>query len=127
MRAGQKNLQLQAVQLAAELRQVALQIGLVLHLFGFRLAFGQFDHDAEIIHLAFGLEERFDFSAQAAGLVNQALGFFAIVPERLQGHQARPVRPAAFARPARQRNLRKWANFSPAADNCALIFSNITT
>ncbi len=49
---------------------------------------GQFQHDLEIVNLPFGLEHRLGFFAQGIGLVDEALGLFAIVPEILLGHQS---------------------------------------
>ena len=111
MGAGEKNLQFQAVQLPAELGQVALQVGLMAELLGFRLPFGEFDHDREVT-MAFGAEERLDFFAQAVGLVNQGLGFLAIVPE---GRRAiRPSSsPSRFCAPGTSKKPPQMGQFFP--------------
>ena len=97
-----------------------------LALLGFRFAFGQFDHDAEVVQLLFGFEEWALFFGAGRWPRQSIPALFRDCSRRCPGPSGRPVRPAASARPARQRNLRKWTNFSPAADNCALMFSNIS-
>jgi hypothetical protein len=59
---------------------------LVLELLGFGFGFRQFDHDAEVLDLAFRREEGIDFLAEGVGFVDQLLGLLAVVPERVLGH-----------------------------------------
>ena len=87
VRAVEKEFQFQRVKFLEKFREVAREFRLDLRLrrCGFGLA--EFEHDAEIIELLLQSLERLEFVADDAGLVNEALGFLAVVPEIFVRHQ----------------------------------------
>ena len=87
MRAVEKQFQFERVEFLEKFREVAREFGLDLRLRrgGFSLA--EFEHDAEIVELLLQSLERLEFVADDAGLVNEALGFLAVVPEIFVRHQ----------------------------------------
>ena len=87
MRAFEQDAQLHLVEVVGEVADVAGEFERKLGLGRFRLGFAQFDHDLEVFEPLLGLEERVDAFAERGGLVDDLLGGFADVPERLGGHQ----------------------------------------
>ena len=77
-----------------------------------RLGLAEFEHDAEILELFFGLEQRLDFVAEGVGLVNQLLRLFAVVPEIVGGHQ-RVEFAQAFLRGGHVKETSAGAQVSP--------------
>ena len=112
VRAAEKNLQFERIEVLEKFREVAFQFLLDLRLGGRRLGLAQFEHDAEIFELLFRLEQRLDLVAEGIGLVNQLLRLFAVVPEIVGGHQ-RIEFAQAFLRGGHVKETSAGARVSP--------------
>jgi len=84
--AAEQDGRFQRIQFLGKFGEIPIQFPQVLELLSLRFAFGELDHDAKILQLSFGGEERVDFSAEGTGFVDQFLRLVAIVPESLPGH-----------------------------------------
>ena len=126
VRAVEKTLQFQVLELFGELVQVASPVPSRTWAGPPRVRLRQFQHRLEILELLFRLEQRLDFFAERNWPRQSASAPARGCSRNCPPPSERPARPGVFARPGRQRNLRKCVSFSATVSNCPLMTSNIS-